>query len=377
MGRRYQNGSMEALETTAGPCWYIRFTAQDGKRPRFRVGLKRDYATEAKASRAAQHIRDAFNEDPDSLCAPRRTFGDVIARYENEEMPERFSTQRGYRKMHRLYIEPRWGKTPLAEVEAIDVRAWLKGLDHLSSRSKGHLHGQMKNLFKFAMLWKWMPAAVNPMSLFSIEGATKRKKVPRVISPAQFRKLLEHFREDTRTQTMVIGAYCLGLRASELFGLKWSDFDHLGATVRVQRAVVQGHVGAVKTERSNAPLPLAKFVGDAFLNWRKKSDFREEDHWVFASPYKGGLKPMDANTIQYRWLLRAGKAIGLDFGLGFHSLRHSYKSLLDRISADASLKRDLMRHADVHTTMQVYGEVEMDRLREANDAAVLLALTES
>ena len=85
---------------------------------------------------------------------------------------------------------------------------------------------------------------------------------------------------------------------------------------------------------------------------------------------------MDANTIQYRHLVRAGKAIGLDFNLGFHNFRHSYKSLLDRISPDASLKRDLMRHADVHTTMQTYGEVEMDRLRLANEAAVSLALTE-
>ena len=44
-------------------------------------------------------------------------------------------------------------------------------------------------------------------------------------------------------------------------------------------------------------------------------------------------------------------------------------------SSDPTLKRDLMRHSDVHTTMQVYGEVEMERLREVNDAAVNLAMT--
>ena len=377
MGRRYQNGTLELVENASGPTWYIRFTAPDGKRPRFRVGLKTQYPTETRASRAAQHLRDAFNESPEALCGTRRTFGDVIARYELEEMPTRYSTRAGYLKMHKLYIRPRWGETPLVEVEAIDVRQWLRGLDHLSSRTKGHLHGQMKNLFKFAMLWKWMPAVVNPMSLFSIEGATKRRKAPRVISPAQFRMLLAHFQENLQLQVLVTAGFCLGLRSSELFGLKWGDFDHLGATVRVQRAVVRGHEGAVKTERSNAPLPLARFVGDLFLRWRQSANFREDADWVFPSPYKGGLKPIDANTIQYRYLVAAGKAIGLDFNLGFHNLRHSYKSLLDRISADASLKRDLMRHADVHTTMQVYGEVEMDRLREANTAAVQLALTET
>lgn len=372
MKRRYQNGTVEEAEG----CWSIRFTSPDGKRPRFRIGLKAQYPTQAKASRAAQHIRDSFNQSSEKLCAPVRSFGDVIARYELEEMPQRWSTRRGYMRMHRKYIEPRWGSVALTEVEAIDVRAWLKGLDHLSSRSKGHLHNQMKNLFKFAMLWKWMPAAINPMSLFSVEGATKRTRVPRVISPGQFRKLLAHFKDDLRMQTILIGAYCLGVRSSELFGLKWKDFDHHAATVKIERAVVEARTGNVKTERSGAMLPLAKFVADAFLRWRKESDLKDDEEWVFASPYKAGLRPLDSNTIRYRYLHRAGKAVGLDFNLGFHTLRHSYKSLLDRISADASLKRDLMRHADVHTTMQVYGEVEMDRLREVNTAAVLLALTE-
>jgi integrase len=374
--RRYQNGTIELENTAAGPCWYIRFTTPAGQRPRIRIGLKSQHPTKAKASRAAQHLRDTFNESPELMCAPLRTFGDLVARYELEEMPERFSTRRGYTRMHRLYIVPRWGTTPLAEVEALDVRAWLKSLDKLSSRSKGHLHGQMKNLFKHGQLWKWVPPQVNPMSLFSIAGSTKRTKRPRVISPAQFRSLLDYFREDLRMQTLIVLAYCLGLRASELFGLQWRDVDHVEATVRIRRAIVQGHVGEVKTERSGAPLPLAKFVGDILLRWRQASPHQEDEDWIFASPYSGGRKPMDPNNLQVHFLLKAGVAIGLDFNLGWHTFRHSYKSLLDRVSMDPSLKRDLMRHADVHTTMQVYGEVEMDRLREANDGAVALAITE-
>lgn len=376
MKRRYQNGTMELGKTAAGPTWYIRFTTLDQQRPRLRIGLKSQYPTKAKASRAAQQLRDTFNKSPESLCAPVRTFGDLVARYEREEMPERFSTRRGYLKMHRLYIVPRWGSTLLADIEALEVRAWLRSLDHLSSRSKGHLHGQMKNLYKYAALWKWVPATINPMSLFSITGATKRTRKPRVISPAQFRALLKFFAEDLRMQLLVTCGFCLGLRSSELFGLRWSDFDHLQGIVRIRRAVVQGHVGEVKTERSNAPLPLAEYVGEMFLRWRAASPHNLDEDWVFASPNKGGRKPLDANSLQVRVLVPAGTAIGLDFNLGWHTLRHGYKSLLDRISSDASLKRDLMRHADVHTTMQVYGEVEMDRLRAANATAVTLALTE-
>jgi integrase len=382
MTRRYQQGTIECIKTAAGLCWYIRFTAEDGKRPRFRIGLKADLPNEARASRAAQPLRDRFNQSAIVVAAAPRTFADVIARYEVEEMSKRHSTRTGELKMHRNYLRPAWGALQIERIDAMEVRAWLRDLkgkkgQPLSSRSKGHLHNQMKKILKFAMLWKWMPAQINPMSLFSLEGATKRTRAPKVISPAQFRELLAYFRDDRRMHCLVVGAYCLGLRSSELFGLKWMDFDHLGATVQVRRAVVKGHEGEVKTERSNAPLPLAKFVGDTFLRWRQSSDLREDEDWVFASPYNGGKMPIDANNLQRQDLTKAGKHIGLSFALGWHTLRHSYKSLLDRVSADASLKRDLMRHADVHTTMQTYGEVEMDRLRVANDAAVALALIDS
>ena len=199
--RRYQNGTLELAATSSGPTWYIRFTKPDGRRPRVRIGLKSQFPTKAKASRAAQSLRETFNSSPDLLFTPNFTFGDVVARYEREEMPERFSTRRGYLRMHRLYIVPRWGSTPLAEIAPLEVRAWLRSLAgavsgrKLSTRSLGHLHTQMKNLFKHAQLWRWIPAQVNPLSLFSIAGATKRTKKPRVISPAQFRALLEYFAE--------------------------------------------------------------------------------------------------------------------------------------------------------------------------------------
>lgn len=374
--RRYQNGTLELTQTAAGPTWYIRFTAANGTRPRVRIGMKKAFPTKAAASRAAQPLREKFNKTPDELLGPLRTFADVVARYEAEEMPRTHSTRRGYMKMHRLYIVPKWRDVPLSRVDAMEVREWLRSLDHLSSRSIGHLHGQMKNLFKFAQLWKWLPRSENPMKLFSLAGSTKRSKRPRVLSGAQFRALLKHFESDLRMQTMITAGFLLGLRSSEIFGLKWGDFDHHEGTVLIQRAIVENVVGAVKTERSGAPLPLDSFVAKLFLRWRGETSCCLDEDWVFASPYRDGKKPMDPKNLQTRTLVPAGKAVGLDFHLGWHTLRHSYKSLLDRVTQDATLKRDLMRHADVHTTMQVYGEVEMDRMRAANSAAVALALEE-
>jgi len=369
--RRYQAGTIEKVKTKLGPVWYVRFTAEDGTRPRTRLGTLKELPTKANAQRAVSDLRKAFNSKERVPLV--HSFGDVIARYTREEMPQTYSTRKGYEKINRLYIEPKWGAFPLDEVNAFEVRAWLKSLDR-SSRTRGHIHGQMRILFKFAMLWNWLPLAVNPMSLFSLEGATKRTKTPRVITPQQFRGLLQNEKKPDR-RAMLVGAYMLGVRVSELFALQWGDFDFLGMRVTIRRAIVDAELGKVKTTHSGAPLPLSPFVRDAFQEAFQASEYRENESWVFASRFTDGDLPYRSARLQQRMLVPAGKAIGLDFKLGWHTFRHSYRVLLERSGADITVQRDLMRHADVHTTMQVYGgEVEMDRLREANLKAEQLML---
>lgn len=367
---RYQEGTVEEKDGV----WYIRFTAPDGKRPRIRIGTKAQFSTKAKAARAAQHLRDQFNSAPESVLVVTRTFRDVIAKYEQEEMPKRYSTRRGYMQMHRVHIAPKWGDLPLAVIDHIEVRAWINGLD-LSSRTKGHIHAQMRVLFKFAIFWKWLPMAANPMSTFSIEGGTKRTRKPRTVSPKQFFQILRN-QHDVRFRAMLIGAGCLGLRASELFALQWLDFDFLGGKLMIQRAIVDGRVGEVKTHGSEATIPLPKFAADAFLALYQLTEFKDQDDWVFASPAQCGEMPFNSQHIQYNTLREVGKGIGLDFNLGWHTFRHSFKNILKASGADPEMMRDLLRHSDTHTTMNVYGEADFDRMREASDRAIAAMLKE-
>ena len=167
---------------------------------------------------------------------------------------------------------------------------------------------------------------------------------------------------------MIMGAMCLGLRVSELLALKWSDFEFEKRIVRVERAVVEGSVGKVKTIHSKKPLPLDALLAAAFRTWRSHSPFQEDDDWVFSMAT--GDRPYSASNLQVRVLIPAGKAIGLDFSLGWHTFRHSYKTWMDIKQVPLTVQRDLMRHADIRTTAQVYGEVRLEELREANSDVV-------
>ena len=66
-----------------------------------------------------------------------------------------------------------------------------------------------------------------------MEGSSKRLREPLTLTAGQFHKLLEFVKEPFRV--MCIVAMCLGLRASELVGLQWNDFDWENLQVAIQR----------------------------------------------------------------------------------------------------------------------------------------------
>jgi integrase len=86
--------------------------------------------------------------------------------------------------------------------------------------------------------------------------------------------------------------------------------------------------------------------------------------------------PYLSPSLQQRWIRPAGEAIGVE-GLGFHSLRHSYRSWLDAIGAAPGITKDLMRHSDIATTFNKYGRAMNEEKRLANAKVVKGLLTET
>jgi integrase len=60
--------------------------------------------------------------------------------------------------------------------------------------------------------------------------------------------------------------------------------------------------------------------------------------------------------------------------LGTHSLRHSYRSWLDAVGTAVAVQQKLMRHSDIRTTMNIYGDVVTDEMERAHSKVVALAL---
>ena len=63
------------------------------------------------------------------------------------------------------------------------------------------------------------------------------------------------------------------------------------------------------------------------------------------------------------------KELGLG-NVGFHSLRHACRTWLSSCGAAVGTQKDLLRHSDVATTMNIYGSALTEDMRKAHDKLV-------
>ena len=92
--------------------------------------------------------------------------------------------------------------------------------------------------------------------------------------------------------------------------------------------------------------------------------------WVFASEHVFGKMPVWAISSLQKVLQPAARRAGITKRIGWHTFRHTYSSLLAETGNDVRVVQELMRHAKVSTTMEVYTHARMEKKRIAQSKAV-------
>jgi integrase len=67
------------------------------------------------------------------------------------------------------------------------------------------------------------------------------------------------------------------------------------------------------------------------------------------------------------------KASGIGH-IGTHAFRHSYRMWIDAVDTPVGVQQKLMQHADIRTTMNIYGDAASADMREAHSKVVRLAI---
>jgi len=364
MRRESKSTTGSVVKDRRSQTWQF-FWWMDGKRHSKTLGR---FPTKKQAWDAAQAFRSQLPQpQPTRLAAP--TVADLAEQYRIEKMPQRYSTRRSYDAWLSNHIIPKFGQCAISDVQARPAELWLESL-RLTARSRAAVRGLLRILWDYAMWSGDVATQRNPMELVTIKGASKRTSKPRSLTVDEFQRFVHHLGEPFHTIALV--CVCFGLRISEALALKWSDVDWLNGKLSVQRGIVRQRVDEVKTETSRKAITVTETMSEILKAWKQTTQFPAQEDWIFASPAQIGRLPWSADSVNdaYKKAVSAAKVEHVST----HSMRHTYRSWLDAVGTPIAVQQKLMRHADIRTTMNTYGDVVTDEMAQAASKVAGLAL---
>ena len=372
---RYQFGTLELRKRIKGPAvWIFRYRDRQQPavtQPAITLGTVEDYRSQTEARRAAEGLRLQINNG-----LPLReavTFQGLIDRYIREDIEQgelAHTTKETELNRINKHISPRWGRCLLKDVKPYPVLDWLRKLP-VAPKTKGHLRGLMYRLFEKAMLWELVPFERNPIGLVELKGVSRRLKAPRILTEPEFVDLLNQLLQPYRSMVLLAG--CTGLRISEVLGLRWQSIEFERLALVVTEGWARSQTTKLKSEYSQDELPLDPGVATILLEWKRLCP-ETSGNWVFPSPRTN--RPYDSSSLRKKVLKPAAQRAKIHSATGWHSLRHSYRAWLDDTGAPLGVQQKLMRHANISTTMNVYGGAFMDAKRRANTSVVHRVLSQ-
>lgn len=257
------------------------------------------------------------------------------------------------------------GGTLTLRLKAVAVESWLKTVT-LSPGTKAKLRNLMHAIFNHAMRWEF--ASVNPITL--VRQSAKRTRAPEVLTAEEIGALLSELKDPWRTAVYL--AVTTGLRVSELLALKWEDVEFTAGEIRLLRGIVRQHIGEMKTEASRKPVPLDAELAKVLAQWRGQCPYNQDLDYIFGSPDKHGKQPYWPNAAMEDHIRPAAKRAGIQKRLGWHTLRHTFGTLLKSQGTDVAVTQALLRHANVSITMDRYVQAVTPAKREAQSRIVKL-----
>ena len=178
--------------------------------------------------------------------------------------------------------------------------------------------------------------------------------LPRYLSSAELARTIDTCAPTTlqgaRNRAVLLLLARLGLRAGEVGGLRFSDFDWQDATL-----VVCG-----KT-RWEARLPLPQEVGDAVLQYLELRPVVDTDHLFVRT--RAPLQRLGAtgiSSIARRAMGQAGVSVP---SMGAHALRHTAATQMLRQGVPLEEIKGVLRHRSVDMTA-TYAKVDLALLRQ-------------
>lgn len=347
--------------------WMARYTVHtaDGPKQRAVYGKTR--------TEVSQKLTKAMADRDGGLVydAGKLTTGEYLTAWLADSVRDtvRQRTYERYESLVRVHIVPTLGRVKLKSLTPAHVRGLYRDkLDAgLAPRTVLHIHRTLSKALKQAVDDGLIPRN----AAGSVKPPSPRREEIQPLSREQVRTFLSAVSGD-RLEALYVVAITAGLRRGELLGLKWEDLDLDAGTLQVRRTLSEtgdGRVFEAPKSGKGRSIRLTKRAITALRSHRKlqleeriaRAGLWTENGLVFASETGTAIQ---GRNMYRAFKIRLGRA-GLPSTVRFHDLRHTCATLLLQQGVHAKYVQELLGHADISLTLNVYSHV----LPDMGDAA--------
>lgn len=333
--------------------WWVDFRVNHN---RCRKRSPENTKTGAQAFEAMLRQKFARGESVDSVTRTieqEQAFAQFADRWFNEYVVSnnKHSEQRSKRYVLDSTLIPFFGKMPIAQITGYHTERFKAALVKrgVSNKTIKNYLTIMNTCLKSAYEW------------LELDGAPPKIKWPKCrptsidfLSPDECEFLSKH--AEGVVYEMILMALRTGMRQGELKGLQWSsiDWENRSVAVRHSRDDRMKMLVSPKSNRERH-IPLDADVYETLYRRRRETGyvFLDEDS-----------EPFDYHRMERR-LTNACEHAGLR-KIGWHTLRHTFASLLAMKGVPMTAVQQLMGHSNITTTMR-YSHLAPSTLRAAID----------
>lgn len=343
--------------------WFCKFYYTDWQGNN-RQKWKRGFATKKEALAYERDFLEKQSANPDM------TFQNLYELY-MEDMTARLKQSTILTKKHicETHILPFFGKKPINEIKASDVRRWQ---NQLMNSPKGYsktylktINNQLTCMINYAK--RFYDLNTNPCGQAESIGQAKAEEMD-YWTYDEYIAFREGIKDKPLSYICFQVLYWTGMREGELLALTAADIDLVTKQIDINKTYQRLHgediITTPKTRKSKRKVPIPDFLCQELQEYITSRYMLAPNERLF---------PITKSFLSHE--MESGcKNTGVK-RIRIHDIRHSHASLLINQVCDALILADRLGHEKVSTTLNTYSHLFPHKQQELVSNLELLAAT--
>lgn len=324
------------------------------------------------------------------------TVNDLYFRWKQLKHGLKDNTFQNYQYMYSQFVEADFGRSRVADLKRMDVRAFYNRLADeygLKASTIDSIHTVLHQVLELGVENDYMRYNPSDNALKELKKAHCNDSEKRKALTLDQQRLFEDFLRQPGKYNKWCPIFTVmlwtGLRVGELTGLRWCDVDLENGIIDINHTLVfykRGEscsyaVNTPKTKAGTRIVPMLPKVKEAFLQEKQtQEDFDIECNavvdgytdFIFVNRF-GGVQNQGTLNKALRRIIRDCNYETMDKYEGNppvllppfsnHNLRHTFTTRMCEAGVNIKAMQEILGHADVGTTMDIYAEATQDLKR--------------